>query len=310
MSPLTWHSLLITWNMPVAAGVLLGVAALAYAGGVAKATRWPVSRTIWFFAGLTVTTVATGGAVEVYSDVLFSMHMAQHLLLIMVAPAFLVFGRPAELLRVTARGGLRRALSGVANSRWAVLGTHPLTAFALYTAVVVGTHLTPFQQSALIHPWLHGLEEFAYLASGYLLLAAVLPHEPLRRPWPPLLRLLLLLPGMAVDTVVGISLMMTPAEPFPAYAAIPRTWGPAPLQDLHWGGAIMWVGGDALMAAVAIVVITDWVRTQATDLGPWLNAARRSAIGRGLDENADLDGEEALRAYNEMLAALARDNRR
>jgi hypothetical protein len=42
-----------------------------------------------------------GGHAEqpaVYDDVLFSAHMVQHVLLIMVAPPLLVFGRPVMLL--------------------------------------------------------------------------------------------------------------------------------------------------------------------------------------------------------------------
>lgn len=255
--------------------------------------RWPASRTAWFLAGLAVTTLAVGGGVNAYADTLFSIHMLQHLLLIMVAPAFLVLGRPLAL--GPARGRVLRAV------------THPVTGFAAYTAVVVGTHLTPFQQQALEHPWLHGLEEFLYLVAGFLLLLPVFGDGTARRPPPYLMRLALLLAAMVVDTIVGVTLLMTPYEPFPGFGMAHRDWGPTLVEDLHWGGAIMWVGGDLLMAALAIVVITRWVNSPkgGDDLGPWLEAARRSAVGGDLDGGVDLDDdEEALRAYNAMLGRL------
>lgn len=104
--------------------------------------------------------------------------------------------------------------------------------------------------------------------------------------------------------------MMSPHEPFPAYAEVPRNWGPGPVEDIHWGGAIMWVGGDALMAVLAIVVIAQWVRSsdRTQDLGAWLESARRATVGPGLHEDVSLDEDnEALHAYNTMLARLARD---
>lgn len=59
---------------------------------------------------------------------------------------------------------------------------------------------------------------------------------------PYLSRMITLLASMIVDTIVGVTLMMTPGMPFPAYIELGRTWGLSPTQDLHWGGAMTWVG--------------------------------------------------------------------
>ncbi|WP_329063568.1 cytochrome c oxidase assembly protein [Amycolatopsis sp. NBC_01480] len=111
-----------------------------------------------------------------------------------------------------------------------------------------------------------------------------------------------------------------PTEPFPAYTAQHRTWGPTPLQDLHWGGAAMWIGGDTLMAALAVLVIAQWLGDPArsNDLGTFLNSARRTALAgtspgtaasATISEIRDLDDDqEALAAYNTMLAGLARQH--
>lgn len=292
MTPLTWQSLGTAWAMPVPAAVVLFLFASGYLWAARRKGNWPARRTAWFLGGLAVTAIAVGGSVNYYAHALYAMHMVQHLLLIMVAPTLLVLGRPLELC------GLR--------GRFARVVTHPALAFGFYTAVVVGTHLTPFQQYAHLQA-VHGLEEVLYVVSGYLLVLAVLGEDTPRRPLAHLTRLVLLLPGMAVDTIVGVSLLMTTRAAEPAMA---RAWGPDPLTDLHWGGAIMWVGGDLLMAALAIVVITRWVRAPGgNDLGPWLEAARRSAIGSDGEADVD-DDEEALRAYNAMLSRLHEHDRR
>lgn len=314
--PLTFSTALTTWELPGGVAVLVGVAAAAYLWGARRARPWPVVHTLLFLAGLLVVLVAAGGSVNAYSDVLFVMHMVQHLLLIMVAPALLVLGRPLRLLRATAGGRFRAGLRHAAGSRPVALLTHPAFSFVYYATVVVGTHLTSFQQSALTRPWVHGVEEALYLSSGYLLLLPVLGTEPVRNGMAHLLRLVSLLAGMVVDTIVGVTLMMTPHMPFPAYSAVVRDWGPSPVQDLHWGGATMWVVGDLLMAVLAVVVITRWVNAPSgsADLGPWLEGARRSALathGSGVDASTDLDNDdEALRAYNAMLARLSSADRR
>src|SRR5947207_10353608 len=71
------------------------------------ARAWPASRAAAFLAGLAVIAVATQGSVGSYDDVLFSAHMVQHLLLIMVAPPLLIFGRPVTLLLRVTRGWTR-----------------------------------------------------------------------------------------------------------------------------------------------------------------------------------------------------------
>lgn len=316
--PLTWQSLLTKWTAIPVSDCLIVAAAVLYLWAASRATRWPAHRGVIFLAGLLVCVIALDSGISAYSHLLFSMHMAQHLLLIMVAPALLVLGQPWELVRLTSRGRLRSCLAAVAGSRPVALLTRPAAALVLYTVVLVGTHLTPFTEIMLTHPWVHHLEEALYLLSGYLLLLPMLGHEPTRWRLSYLLRLIMLFIAMVVDTVVGVVLMMTPYEPFPAYVAQHRSWGPSPLTDLHWGGAEMWVGGDGLMMLLAIVVISQWVSDPArqNDLGPWLDSARRSALadlthhhtdtGQTLHNSNDIDTDDAaLNAYNAMLSELA-----
>src|SRR5262249_52006684 len=65
---------------------------------------------------------------------------------------------------------------------------------------------------------------------------------------------------------------VVPTDPRPPGA-------PAPVQDLHWAGAIMWVGGDAIMLAFMMLVGLAWARDDRASLGGWLEAARRSRFG-------------------------------
>jgi putative copper resistance protein D len=83
------------------------------------------------------------------------------------------------------------------------------------------------------------------------------------------------------------------------------------LEGVHLGGAIMWVGGDGLMMLIMVLLGRLWVSDPSgrVDFGPWLESARRSAITEQSDDGdgGDLDDDdEALAAYNRMLARLDR----
>ncbi|WP_051790955.1 cytochrome c oxidase assembly protein [Amycolatopsis jejuensis] len=313
--PFTWHTPFTTWDIPVAAAVTLTLLAIAYAAGITRTRNWRIRDTAAFYGGLAACALAVGGGIGGYSTTLFTVHMGQHLLLITVVPALLLLGRPLELLRRAAPEPLRHALGRANRSRPARFVTHPLLALLYYAAVVSGTHLTPFQQNAAANPVLHGVEVLLYLSSGYLFLLPIVGAEPAGRRLAPLLRLVALFGGMVVDTVVGVALLMTVSPPFAAYIVPDRGWGPDAITDLHWGGAMMWVGGDLLMAALAIMVITAWVSSSDSkaDLGAWLESARHSALADhtgSLGPDVDLDeDDEALRAYNAMLSRLAHPER-
>jgi len=321
IAPLHWSTLFTAWDVPITGTVLVVLAAGCYIWGVARVARWPWGHSAFYFAGLLVTFLALASGVNSYSDVLFSMHMAQHLLLIMVAPALLVLGRPLELLRqaTSTSGSVGALVRRLGHSRFVTVLTHPVFGLVYYAVVVTGTHLTPFQEYVLEYTWVHGFEEFLYVSSGFLLLVPVLGVEAIRHNTPHLLRVFILTAAMLADTVVGVMLMLTPYIRFPSYAEVVRDWGPTVLQDQTSGGAAMWIGGDGLMTVLAVLVITYWMRAGSgtTDLGWWLDSARRSALAsEGTDSHGDFEAsddidndEEALRAYNAMLARLAESER-
>jgi cytochrome c oxidase assembly factor CtaG len=91
----TTSALLATWTVhPVVLAILIAVAGL-YVWGMLRVRRrhpsrpWPVGRAASFAGGLVVIVVALMSAIGRYDTMLFWVHMIQHLLLIMVAPALL-----------------------------------------------------------------------------------------------------------------------------------------------------------------------------------------------------------------------------
>lgn len=320
--PLTWYQGLASWEFSIW-DVLVVLLATGYAIGLLRVRRqgqrWPVWRACSFFSGVLVLVIAVNSAVGVYSDVLFAMHMSQHLILIMAVPLLLTFGHPLSLWVTSAGTDERRhRRENFLRSGPVALVTHPLASFAVYTAVLVGTHLTPFLQARLENPALEHVEIALYLIGGYLLFLTVVGGEPVRPAWVPYpLRIVLLAAGMLPDTLVGVVLMMTPHPIAPAFALAHPDWGPTLLADQRLSGAIMWFFGDSVMAALAAMVIGVWLRASGSEagLGNWLESARRDALSHTAESgtagaaqlgraDAEVDSDEALAAYNAMLARL------
>jgi putative membrane protein len=289
--------------------------------------RWPTGRAVSWGLAMLALVLAGNSAVAVYSDVLFWVHMAQHLLLIMVAPILLVWAQPVRLVQTalpTVGVRLERLLAR-RPVRWA---TAPLTGLALYSALVVLTHLTGFQQVSATHGGVRAFELAAYLACGWLFFFPLLGGELGSWSLPYLLRFLVLALGMGADTLTGVALMLTSRPLAPAYAAAHPGWGPTALLDQEAAGAIMWFGGDLLMMILMIVVAVQWGRAgpDQQGLGRWLEGARRRSLlgapadgfpsaasphGTSTDSTThddpeiDIDEDQrALDAYNAALAAL------
>ena len=90
--------LLGSWTLDGATLVALVVLAVPYALGVTRLRgRWPVARTCAFVAGVVALAAALLSGIDAYADRLLSVHMVQHLLLMLVAPALLLWGAPLRL---------------------------------------------------------------------------------------------------------------------------------------------------------------------------------------------------------------------
>jgi putative copper resistance protein D len=78
-------------------------------------------------------------------------------------------------------------------------------------------------------------------------------------PYP--IRILLFFLTMPFHAFIGTMLMGSRslvAEDW--YLAFNRTWGPSPMQDQYWAGAILWATGDLTMLGVMSALFLGWYR--------------------------------------------------
>jgi putative copper resistance protein D len=311
-APLFGTPLVTAWQLDAIAVAVLVLAAAAYLTGVAlvpvrdPGARWPAARTAAFLAGLAVCAYATNGSIAVYDKALFTAHMAGHLALVMVAPVLLVAGRPLRLALAAAAPQRRVRIERVARGPVISFLTAPPVALASYAAVIVGSHLTGLMDTIMRDTWAGQVEHLVYVVAGCQFFVLIVGDEPIRWRLASPARWLLLAIAMAVDTFTGIVLM----QGTHAVTLTPSALHVDALSDTRTGGAIMWFGGDAIMAAVMIVLVVDWLRS--VDHGPaqrgWLEQARGATLAEHTGAApTDVDGDDAARAaYNDWLERLNR----
>jgi cytochrome c oxidase assembly factor CtaG len=313
LHPLLGTPLLTAWQLDAIAVAVLVLAAAGYVTAIALAARrtpgthWPVQRSAAFFAGLVVCGYATNGSIAVYDQVLFSAHMAGHLALVMVAPALLAAGQPLTLALAAASPERRARIERIARGRIVSLLTAPPVALAAYAAVIVGSHLTGLMDTIMRNTWAGQVEHLVYVLVGYQFFVLIVGDEPIRWRLASPVRWLLLAIAMAVDTFTGIVLMQGTR----AVAMLPSELDINPLSDTRTGGAIMWFGGDAIMAVIMVALVVAWLRTvdRAPAATGWLEQARSATFaehtGSSVDAVDDAD-DRARVAYNEWLEKLNR----
>lgn len=333
LPPFGWSEAATQWQFaPIVTGLTVVLAA-AYLWGALRVRRrhprrpWPAGRSIAFMLGLLVIDLATQSGIGTYDSTLFWDHMIQHLMLIMVAPPLLVSGQPVTLLLHASRNPLHTGVKKIIRSRPVTWITWPGFGVAAYAATIVGTHLTSFMNLVTEHDAVHQSEHVLYLVVGYLYFLPLVGREPIKWKVSYPLRLFLLFIAMPVDAFTGVVLGSYQTDPFAPLE--PRSWGPSAVNDLHQGGAVMWVGGAAIMFVVIMVTFFAWTRetrSSASTMG-WLEVARRASMADRIAETvpgttaasragesgsgqgarpADVDeDDDQLAAYNAYLARMS-----
>jgi putative membrane protein len=241
-------------------GLLLVLAAGLYLLGVGRfgaahpRTPFPRRWVAAFAAGLLALAAAVVGPVDRLAEELFSWHMVQHLLLIMVAPPLLLLGRPLLLARRAGGPASRRILLAALRSRLAAAVTHPAVAWVGLAVVLWATHFSSLYQRALTSDPVHVLEHGLYLGAGLLFWFPVVGAEPSPRRLSHPARLLYLLVAAPAGALLASTVYQSERVLYRAYE------GAGALADQRAAGAVMWIGGGLLFLGAVLLLAASWAR--------------------------------------------------
>lgn len=241
------------WSAEPAPIALSCAAGALYLYGVRRRGHWPLRRTASFLAGLVSVVLALLSGIDFYADYLLSIHMVQHLLLLLVAPVLLLWGAPVRLALGASRGRTRKRLARALRSRVVSLLSAPAFGLAAFALVVLGIHLTGLFELSLEDQTVHELEHASFFLAGLLLFAPLIGADPLPHPPGPLARFSWMMGAMVAMAIPGALLSFARTVWYPHYLAASHAVGYSALADQGNAGAIMWVGGGIVMFGLSLV---------------------------------------------------------
>jgi putative membrane protein len=217
-------------------------------------------RPLCFVLGLGVILVSLNGPIHDLSDsYLFSVHMAQHLLLTMVLPPLLIAGTPGWLIDAAARPAPVR---GVARFL-----THPVVAGVLFSAVLLVWHTVDAYDLMMRNHDVHVVTHLMFMVTAVLLWWPVTsPSAVLPRLGPGIGMLYLFLVQIPMQ-ILGAIITFADAPLYPWYSAASRTWGLSPLDDQKLGGLLMWIPGNLWIWGAMSVLFFQWARRERAEDG-------------------------------------------
>ncbi len=221
--------------------------------------RWPVSRLVWFAAGLIALFLALASPIETFASLLLQVHMLQHLLLMMIAPPFLWLGAPqAPLLLGLPRPV--RAYWAAPLVRWPALRqtfqilTHPAPAWLLYTGSTWIWHLPPVYGMALRSDGWHYLQHASFLSTALLFWYPVIRPFPSRPRWSEWLLVPYLILADLQNTLLSAWLTFSERPLYHYYLERPRLGNLSTLEDQAAAGVLMWVPGSVAFLVPLFVI--------------------------------------------------------
>src|SRR5271170_514480 len=257
-------SFFLAWAFPRWVCLTLEITAIIYWWGWMQIRRtrpamFPVWRLACFLAGIASLIVAIASPLDTFSDQLLFLHMAQHYILMCIAPPLMVLAAPiVPLLRGLPRWFVRPVLGPLIRTIWLRRFFKTLVslrvAWILMNSAYIGWHIPAAYELALRSWQWHIVEHACFLLSSILFWWPIIQPWPSRFSFSRWLLLPYLLSADIVNTGLSALLCFSGRVLYPSYADQPRMFGISALTDQVAAGGFMWVFGSIIFLIPALVI--------------------------------------------------------
>lgn len=218
------------------------------------ARRLPRLSHLWFGLGVLALAAALISPLDALGETLFSAHMVQHLVLIVVAAPLLALSRAGLSFALALPRTWRRAWRALGRETPVRTVTHPAVIVVLHAATVWAWHLPSLYELAVRNEAAHIAEHLSFFATALGLWTLVARSGPRGRVgrFPAVgVVFVTLLQGAAL----GAILTFAAAPLYAVHASGALAWGLTPLEDQQLAGAIMWVPPGAIYLAIMAALL-------------------------------------------------------
>ncbi len=213
-----------------------------------------------YLLALVAIVLAVISPIDALSATNLSIHMVQHLLLLMVIPLVFLLANPLPGflwgLPVKWRKPFCRLLNPVSAFRrllWAL--TLLPVAWTVYVVNLWAWHHPSLYQLALRSGWVHDVEHLMFFFTALVFWWPVVNPAPrLHGEIPYGFRIVYLIAATLQNTVLGMAISLPEKVLYPLYETMPRMLDLSPINDQALGGGIMWVSSHMYLIPILVLV--------------------------------------------------------
>ena len=255
--PIEWHDLWQSWTLDP--GTVIGLLLFAFLyGRGARRNRGVFRRQmLCFWSGWIILAAALVSPIHSLGEVLFSVHMVQHEILMVVAAPLLVASRPLVPMLWGLPLESRRLVGRLSkpNTAWRLL-THPMTAWWIHAAALWLWHIPILFQATIRNDWIHAAQHLSFLGSALLFWYSLFYAHGRSSYGASALYIF----STGVHTsILGALLMFSSTPWYTVYEITTHAWGLTPLEDQQLGGVIMWIPAGLVYLIVGLTVVAMWL---------------------------------------------------
>jgi len=169
----------------------------------------------------------------------FSLHMVQHITLMMISGPLLVIGTPNSFSQ---------------TNRLFKIFTHPVLSWFLYATLMIGVHLPGPHNFIMDNQWAHTyLEVPLYLALPYFFYFNLLDRKSVERRVSQALSVISLFLMMVPETLTGFFIYVSRSSLYKDMYT---------LDDQRRGGSLMWSGSMIIDAIWISLAVSHWIKSE------------------------------------------------
>jgi putative membrane protein len=254
-----WDVVLVLLVLVAVAIYTTGLVRLWRHAGVGHGLRpW---RALAYAAGIAFVLLALVSRLDALADTLFSAHMSQHELLVLVAAPLVVLGKPFVAGAWALPDGARERVLGLGRrSPWPRawrFATHPLLVLLLHGVVLWVWHVPALFEAALASEGVHALQHLMFFATAVLFWWALVDGRYGRAGY-----------GVSVAYVfatglhtglLGVLATLARGTWYPTHASRTVAAGGDARADKQLAGLIMWIPAGVIFTAIGLALFAAWL---------------------------------------------------
>jgi putative membrane protein len=256
-----WNRGSWSWELPIL--IPLFVFLILYGIGAVRRGRQAKLRKhhLAFAAGWMSLLFALISPLHRLGDVLFSAHMLQHEILLLIAAPLIAASHSGVTILYAVPRNLRRPVgawtTSIEKSTPLSIIFFPLGAFILHAAALWLWHIPYLYQATLESDFIHALQHLSFFFSGVLFWSALFGAGRSTMTYGA--GVLYVFGTAAHCSALGALLTFSSVVWYPIYADRTELWHLTPLQDQQIGGLLMWVPSGVVFILIGIWLFARWL---------------------------------------------------